>query len=294
MLQEYFPKIREYESQKAINYANSLKILRKILVYLVLMTRVTRTFLYFKTKMKLLSAELHGVENLIKFCNSNPYDPIKFRLPIDFKLLDLSIEQLINLIDIRDITAYILLARMEIKPRGTSPVMIRYKGQVLNFSISEKERVDILCGKFKQRDDLIKLAFDLIRRELLVDFKKNVMHKTNNFKIGLVRRCFVNEYFQNDPDAREFMTTATLPQPLPKIFDGFPKLKNLIRHFRKGSFFERMINQMVFQGRELKKWDASISFEDYYMKVFLRHFYGGYVLLDFVNSLKYFCSFFKF
>jgi hypothetical protein len=293
VLFEFFDRISEKSNTKSINFTNSVKILKKMLIYMIHTLRAMRSFLYLKTKMPSLSLETFGIQNLLNFCKSNPYDKIKSRLPIDSNLLSLTIDDLISLIDIRDIRTYIMLVRIDITPKETTDVKINYKGQILTFELSDKERREVLCGKTKQRDDLIKLAFDLIRKELLNEFKKNVMHKTNNFKISLVRRGFINEYFQNDPDAKDFMTTTQLPQPKPRLFSCFPYFTGLVRNFQKTKFFDRIINQIIFQGREQKKWKEEISFEEFYLKVFFRHFYGGYVLIDLINSLKYFCTYFN-
>lgn len=273
-----------------VNYRFSVLFLKKVLVGFLLLLRLMHQFICFKLERR--GPEFQNMSRLVSACRSNSADQDWHECPVDRAWLELPLWRLLDEFDINRVAVYVVLAHRLIHKHERHPSLrLVYDGEEVQFQMTSKEQLRILCCKKKRKDELIKFSFKFIRRHILAEFRKTHFAGDPNANKKRVKQKFYKMYLENDEDAiRYFESFDVSRKGLLKLKDHIA-LKLLIQDFQHKHYLKSLIQEYILdQNDEILTED--LTFQEFVENSLSRQHRHTMVIQGVVNSLELFLDFF--
>jgi hypothetical protein len=211
------------------------------------------------------------------------------KIEIQKNLLNLSLEDLIKLIDIKDVNTYLLITHRFISKKDKDQQMkLIHHGKLYEFSLNTFEQQQLLCCKTKRKDELIKFSFKFIRRELVKKFRATVGPTMDKMK---VKHMFNKRYLHGNKGAIKYFESFDVSKKGLKILDEFKKLKTMMLGVQKKGYIEALIKEYIWKkGSQIL--EDSFSFRKFVEEILSRQHKHSMVVQGVLNSLNQFEHFF--
>ena len=263
--------------------------LRKILVYLVTLLRLMNDFVSLKQAPE--RAADSTLARLVEKCRVNQVNVFKNQVPVRERLLGLSLQQLVDEVDIRDVGLYVLIVhRFMAKKDKHATVRAWHRGRVVEFSLNSNEQHDLLCCKTKRRDEIVKFSFKFIRRQLISGFRPQVPGPVD--RLGL-KSEFNRRYLQSDPAAVAYFESFDISRKGLHVLRRFGELRQMMEAFCKTGYIEALVRKYICRQRS-GVLDDSTGFEEFADEMMSRQHKNSTTLQGALNSLEQFREFFIF
>lgn len=269
------------ESNPEMNFI--LKFLKKCLILLI--TLISFMNLFIKSK-KLndvsINPLLKELNRRILVNSPNKIITKNLKLKIDQNICNKTVNQLLDMIHIQDIETYIYLTHVFIQKREKSKLIsLLYKNEEFSFDLNYQEQVQILCGKVKRKDELIKLGFKFCRRQLMKEeFGGNLK---NNKQRESLKQNFYSKFFENDQTTIKFFESFELTKKQVKVLKNHSVFLNKLSDFLENKFIIFLIDEYI-----LNKYNSimvsNIGYCEFIAELFSRQHPHSILLQDIINS----------
>jgi hypothetical protein len=255
--------------------------------------KVMNEYISLKTSNKKITFKLNAVAYMIELSRQFNGEAMKDKITVDPRLLTLSLEELLNKIDITDLSTYIILNHVYVyKNNQTVEVKLNHKGKDISFSITKKEQRDILCCKTKRKDELVKMSFKFIKRKILKEFE--LKEKLKNKKIGKTscKNKFFKTFLNGDATGIKFFEFFDLSKKRLKVLKTFSKLMNELKQYKDDKFIKEMIKEYILENSN-DLLNEQMGLDGFMTIILSRQHKHSMVVQHILNSLKEFSDFFK-
>jgi len=215
------------------------------------------------------------------------------KVPVDLELGTLSIEELISKFNVEDFCTYLILGHTYIyKKNKKVKIKIIHKKKLFEFDLTCREQRDILCCKTKRKDELIKLSFKFIRRQVFKNFKQNHKRRFEDTHKSKLKKMFYDKYLNSDNQAIKYFESFDLSRKGLETLKEFGELKKMMVNFQEEKYISALTQDYIFEkSDDVLKED--FSFQQFIKEVLSRQHKHSVVLQGIINSLEQFIEFFQ-
>ena len=298
-ISDYF-YTQNIESISIQSEQRKLKVIRKVLVYFVMLMDLFKIYLNFKTKTDLYTSQINEKihkENKIILENTVLFEQFKEAKWVEFKvdadLLNLSIEELLERVDILLFPEYIILSNLFImKSLSSKLVTLTLKNKKFSFQVTFEEQQLLLCAKIKRKDELIKYSYRFIRKQIFKEFKAQVEARGKT-SLEKVRKEFNKVFLNGDPKIVEYYKLVDISKKRLDNLSSCTLLQQKINQFKIEEYFPRQIEKLIFFKND-KLFEDQLTFDSFLKSIFCSQFKNSMILQDIIQSYFIFDSFFEF
>ena len=108
-IESYFSREKlSDKNEKKLNFRNAINFLKKILIYMLSLMKLVNHFLELKKSPKKNEFKKSEISSLIMDANENLISKMKSKIKIDSDWLQMNLESLIAMFDIRDFMSFLV------------------------------------------------------------------------------------------------------------------------------------------------------------------------------------------
>lgn len=128
----------------------------------------------FCSSMPILKYNLSIIKeiNSLKNNHSSMIFPLNKQFKICESLLSKSLQNLTNLVNVMDVSTYVLLTNVYMSGKENFRKIYLYTGET--FTVNIKINEEVLFYKSKRKDELVKFSFKFIRKQLINRHRKEI------------------------------------------------------------------------------------------------------------------------
>ena len=230
----------------------------------------------------------------------NPYslfidDPSqpKSKENIDPSLIEMSISDLIGQLKIQDVQTFITIGRIMISRKMKKrKVSLIHQGKAIEFYLTKQEQMNVLFCKAKRKDELLKLGFKFIRRQILDEFQEKHKMKVQDPNKMTLKKAFYKNYFGEDQRAAEYFESFDISKKGYDILSNHTKLISKMKNFCSSKFIEDMIKHYILEkSSDVVKKEMNIK--EFFVELLSRQHKHSVTIQAIINSQEQIFDFFK-
>lgn len=290
---------RELVNQKA-NF-----ILKKLLIQMVTVLDIMKLYINFNLQRSFFgpqkfasSAEILNTNSTIiqeifalKNSHATQIFPPDKRFRICKHLLRKSLCELAALVNVADVSTYVLLTNVYMSGKENLRRVRLFTGE--SFSVNVKVNEEVLFYKSKRKDELVKFSFKFIRKQLINRHRRKISKNASKVKAQFVRKHFNQEILGNDPQVVEYFYSMEVNKKNLKSLAKAPQVIEMVNKYKEKHFLQDQINFNIFQKNE-NIFREDVSLLEFIKKIFIVQNKNNVTLQSVLNSLYVFDGFFKF
>ena len=233
-----------------------------------------------------------SLETLLNALKTNTKDLTGVRFKLKEGIMNKTLEELIDSIDILDIQTFLILNHTFINKKDIyKEVKILHKKKLYKFMLSTKLQTEFFCCKTKRKDELVKFSYKFIRKQIYKDFCRQ-----NQDLVGMkkneIKAVFNKKYFGNDLTAINFYKSFDLSREGLRVVKQFNPIKKLIIKFVKTNFISTLIEDYIlYKPDDILK--DEVSLELFVSELLSRQHKHSMTIQLVLSSLFQFIIFFK-
>lgn len=255
--------------------------------------KLVNHFLELKKSPKKNEFKKSEISSLIMDANENLISKMKSKIKIDSDWLQMNLESLIAMFDIRDFMSFLVLAHTNIpKKKKKLKFIINHKNEKIKFEYSIREQVNLLCCKIKRKDELIKFSFKFIRRQILKQFQEENKYKLDKSDKLKIKQIFYSKFLNNNNEAIQYFESFDLSRKGLNVLSKYSFLKEMMVKFCFNHYIEAMINDYIYRKSD-QIFEEDLNFSVFLTEVLSRQHRHSIVVQGVINSLEQFIEFFK-
>jgi hypothetical protein len=262
--------------------------LKKFMIYTLTLTKVVEEFLLYKTQQRPENVYTQFFKKALNASKLDKDMDTADKLPIDKRLINKSLQELTDLVDIECLQIYIFLSNIFIsKKEKAKKISFIYKNHQYEFLFKMQEQEKLLCCKVKRKDELIKFTFKFIRRQIMKDFTNKHKKKLSYSQLKLK---FYSAFLNSDKKAIKYFESFDVSKKGLLILEPFTELSQLINDFKSNQYMHRVMEEyiMVKVDPSIKN---SIPFRSFVEESLSRQHKQSLVVQNILNSLEIFEEF---
>lgn len=277
-----------------------MKVLKKLLVFFVMLMDVFKCYLNFKIKKPIfltqIDPETHQknskiLEHIIKFEQYKEEETTP--LCVDPGLFACSTAQLMDKIDMTLFPEYVILSNLFImKSSSTRMVTMTLRNNSYSFQVTIEEQQRLLSSKIKRKDELIKYSYRFIRKQIFKKFKED-LEKQRRVTLDEARSEFNRVFLNDDPAIIEYYKAVDISKKRLVKLSPCHRLHQTINSFKNEEYFPRQIEKLIFYKND-QIFEDHLKFDSFLKSIFCSQFKNSMILQDIIQSYFVFDSFFDF
>ena len=255
---------------------------------------VMNEYIALKASNRKITFRLSPVAYMIELSRQFNGEAMKHKVGVKPELLRLSIYELIERFDIRDLATYLVLNHVYIyKNNQAIEVNLEHKGKRVRFMMTKKEQRDVLCCKTKRRDELVKMSFKFMRRRILKEFENTQKGLSKKARKTAWKKRFFAEFLEGDATGIKYFEFFDLSKKRLQVLKKFPKLVAKLKRFQEDRFIAEMVAEYIVPNPHGIA-DEGLGLDRFLSVLTSRQHKHSMVIQHILNALREFCIFFKF
>ena len=273
-----------------IETQNMYLFFKKILIYTIMLMRIVGDFLEIKTENKEVKQKKGTLNHIIKTIQKSWIGHIKVKIKAPDELLNASLKELTDKINIEDMNTYLVLSNFYLhKGRKKGKVYIWHKNKKYSFNMIRKEQKDVLCCKTKRKEELNKFTLKFVRRELLRKFKNSFNIKKSEDEL---KSLFYQKIFNNDIKGIQAFESLDLPKEYMDDIKSFPLFNSKVKKFLKDDFINSLTMKYIISKSDFLA-NKNISVYHFIDEALSRQHTNSIPIQSVLNALEQFIIFYE-
>lgn len=247
----------------------------------------------FASSAEILKANATMIQEIVALKNNHAtqiFPPGK-KFRVCGSLLSKSLGELAGLVDVADVSTYVLLTNVYMSGKENQRRVHLFSGE--GFSVNVKVNEEVLFYKSKRKDELVKFSFKFIRKQLINRHRRRISRNASKVKAQFVRKDFNERVLLNDAEVIEYFYSMEVNKKNLKSLGRAPQVIEMVNEYKEQYFLQDQINFNIFQKNE-NIFREDVSLLEFIKKIFIVQNKNNVTLQSVLNSLYVFDGFFKF
>ena len=271
-------------------------LIKKIIIYFLHGLHLFRLYLEIKTKEQYLpflkehmspKVVKHNKELMQNRMADKSYSDTLFK--IDFSLLEKSIKQLMNLVDIKLFQEFVSLSQVVFtSERESMSSSVKKNLHLLSentmfcFESNDYEIDSLLCAKRKRGDEGLKHCFKAIRKGIFNSFKKD---KPSNSNLGSLKEEFHTLMFGEEEKLKHHFRENNITKETISNLKMCTAFNTRAEDYKRCEFLKDQVKRNILEKKEEILKD-NLSFEGFAKVLLDKQKKHGWILQNIINSIE--------
>ena len=271
-----------------INYRGCYLLLKKTLIYLIILIQLMNDYVDHKTNSKPSNHNISYMIDLVNKAEKNSINSKQNSVKVKKSLLKMDLEELMNQVKIEDIQKYITLIHTNIYPdQEQVQVKLKVGNEQKSFIMTKKEQRLILNARIQFKENQIQLSFKFIRTELLKAFKKKNKRRFSTLNQFELKEKFNEIILDENKKSIEIFNAVNLCRNLIDVLKRNTQIQELMNDFLENHYIQCMVNEYILKGSEfISREDLSI--QEFLTEALSRQLHHRIVYQSVLNSMEHY------